>query len=151
MARLVDQLTEAKIRGLTTIGLHPDGHGLYLQIRALVADGIDPIEDAKAKAAVPVAPKANSSLAFEEAAEAYMADRLKRLRSETHRHQWRQPLEDYAYPIIGNMPVAEIETSAVLTVLTPIWESKCETASRLRGRIERILARCTVEGVTHCI
>jgi len=190
MARLVDQLTEAKIRG-PTIGLHPDSHGLYLQIRpgarswiyrftlegrtrdmglgaladvslvkvrakaaaarALVADGIDPIEDAKAKAAVPVAPKANSSLAFEEAAEAYMADRLKRLRSETHRHQWRQPLEDYAYPIIGNMPVAEIETSAVLTVLTPIWESKCETASRLRGRIERILARCTVEGVTHCI
>jgi hypothetical protein len=75
-----------------------------------------------------------------------MADRLKRLRSEIHRHQWRQTLQDYAYPIIGKMPVNEIETNDVLAVLKPIWESKCETAARLRGRIERILARATVEG-----
>src|SRR3974377_535299 len=45
------------------------------------------------------------------------------------------------------MPVNEIETNDVLAVLKPIWESKCETASRLRGRIERILARATVEGL----
>jgi len=76
-----------------------------------------------------------------------MADRLKRLRSEVHRHQWRQTLLDYAYPIIGKMPVNEIETNDVLAVLKPIWESKCETAARLRGRIERILARATVEGL----
>jgi hypothetical protein len=44
------------------------------------------------------------------------------------------------------MPVNEIETNDVLAVLKPIWESKCETAARLRGRIERILARATVEG-----
>jgi len=73
-----------------------------------------------------------------------MADRLKRVRS---RGQWRQTLVDYAYPIIGQMPVNEIETNDVLAVLKPIWESKCETASRLRGRIERILARATVEGL----
>ena len=76
-----------------------------------------------------------------------MADRLKRLRSEVHRHQWRQTLQDYAYPIIGNMPVNEIETNDVLAVLKPIWETKCETAARLRGRMERILARATVEGL----
>jgi integrase len=75
-----------------------------------------------------------------------MADRLKRLRSEIHRHQWRQTLVDYAYPIIGQMPVNEIETNDVLAVLKPIWETKCETAARLRGRIERILARASVEG-----
>ena len=44
------------------------------------------------------------------------------------------------------MPVNEIETNDVLAVLKPIWESKYETAARLRGRIERILARATVEG-----
>ena len=75
-----------------------------------------------------------------------MADRLKRLRSEVHRHQWRQTLVDYAYPVIGKKAVNEIETNDVLAVLKPIWESKCETAARLRGRIERILARATVEG-----
>jgi integrase len=187
MARLVQRLTEAKIRTLTNIGLHHDGAGLYLQIRpggarswiyryrmngrtrdqglgaltdvslvkardkagaarALVNDGIDPIEHTRAQAVISAAPKRNSSPTFEEMAEAYMADRLKRLRSEHHRHDWRQSLQDYAYPIIGKMPVNEIETNDVLAVLKPIWESKCETASRLRGRIERILARATVEG-----
>src|SRR6516225_7082297 len=187
MARLIQQLTEAKIRTLTRIGLHPDGAGLYLQIRpggarswiyrfrlngrtrdmglgaladvslvkardkasaarALVNDGIDPIEHTRTQAVIPAAPKHLSSPTFEEVAEAYMADRLKRLRSDIHRRQWRQTLLDYAYPIIGQMPVNEIETKDVLAVLKPIWESKCETAQRLRGRIERILARATVEG-----
>jgi integrase len=187
MARLIQQLTEAKIRALTKIGLHHDGAGLYLQIRpggarswiyrfrlngrtrdmgvgaladvglvkarekagaarALVDDGIDPIEYTRAQAIIPAAPKRHSSPTFEEVAENYMADRLKRLRSEIHRHQWRQTLQDYAYPIIGKMPVNEIETNDVLAVLKPIWERKCETAARLRGRIERILARATVEG-----
>ena len=187
MARLIQQLTEAKIRTLTKIGLHHDGAGLYLQIRpgdarswiyrfrlngrtrdmglgaladvsivkarekasaarALVDDGIDPIEHTRAQAIIPAAPKRRLSPAFEEVAESYMADRLKRLRSEVHRRQWRQTLQDYAYPIIGKMPVNEIETNDVLAVLKPIWESKCETAARLRGRIERILARATVEG-----
>jgi len=75
-----------------------------------------------------------------------MADRLKRLRSEIHRHQWRQTLQDYAYPVLGGMPVDTIGTNDVLAVLRPLWESRCETASRLRGRIERILARATVVG-----
>jgi hypothetical protein len=187
MARLVQRLTEAKTRTLTKIGLHPDGAGLYLQIRpggarswiyrfrlnrhtrdmgigaltdvslvrarekaaaarALVSAGIDPIEHTRAQAAIPAAPKRHSSPTFEEVAEAYMADRLKRLRSESHRHQWRQTLVDYAYPVIGQMSVDEIGTNDVLAVLKPIWESRCETASRLRGRIERILARAAVEG-----
>jgi len=188
MARLIQQLTEAKIRTLTDIKLHPDGAGLYLQIkpggarswiyrftlngrtrdmglgaladvslvkardkasaaRTLVNDGIDPIEHTRAQAIIPAAPKRNASPTFEEVAESYMADRLKRLRNERHRDQWRQTLVGYAYPIIGKMPVNEIETNDVLAVLKPIWESKCETAARLRGRIERILARATVEGL----
>src|SRR5215471_13517635 len=148
MARLIQQLTEAKIRTLTDIKLHPDGAGLYLQIksggarswvyrfrlngrthdmglgalvdvslvkarekasaaRALVDDGIDPIEHTRTQAIIPAAPKPKrpSSPTFEEVAESYMADRLKRLRSEVHRHQWRQTLVDYAYPVIGKMPV----------------------------------------------
>jgi hypothetical protein len=52
-----------------------------------------------------------------------------------------------AYPVIGAIPVDAIETNDVLAVLRPHWESKCETMARLRGRIERILARATVEGL----
>jgi integrase len=188
MARLIQQLTETKIRALTEVGMYHDGAGLYLQIRphgaqswiyrfrlnggtrdmglgaladvglvrarekaaaarTLVAQGIDPIEHTRAQAIIPAAPKRHSSPTFEEVAETYMTDRLKRLRSEIHRRKWRQSLLDYAYPIIGKMPVSEIETNDVLAVLKPIWESKCETAARLRGRIERILARATVEGL----
>jgi integrase len=113
----------------------------------LVDDGIDPIEHNRAQAVIPAAPKRLSSPTFEELAEAYMVDRLKRLRSGVHRDQWQQTLRTYAYPVIGNMPVNEIETNDVLAVLKPIWDSKCETAARLRGRIERILARATVEGL----
>jgi integrase len=186
MARLIHQLTEAKIRTLNQAGFHHDGAGLYLQVRPggarswiyrfrldgrtrdmglgscvdvslvkarekasvarqLVADGIDPIDHTRAQAVIPVAAKRSLAPTFEEAAEAYMAEKLKRLRSDVHRHQWRQTLEEFAYPIIGKMPVNAIETSHVLKVLRPIWELKCETASRLRGRIERILARATVE------
>jgi integrase len=113
----------------------------------LVDDGIDPIEHTRAQAVVPAAPKRRSSPTFEEMAESYMADRLKHLRSEIHRHQWRQTLQDYAYPITGKMPVNEIGTNDVLAVLRPLWDSgRCETGARLRGRIERILARATVEG-----
>lgn len=187
MARLVEQLTEAKIRNLVAPGLHADGRGLYLQVRpggarswiyrftlsgrtrdmglgalavvslakargkaaaarALRDDGIDPIVQANAQGTTLTMSKGPTTLTFEEAAEAYMADRLKRLRSDVHRHQWRQTLELYAYPIIGSIPVDEIGTADVLAVLKPIWETKCETAARLRGRIERILARATVEG-----
>jgi len=53
-----------------------------------------------------------------------MTDRLKRLRSGVHRDQWQQTLRSYAYPIIGLMPVDEIETNDVLAVLRPHWESK---------------------------
>ena len=131
MARLIQQLTEAKIRTLTKIGLHHDGAGLYLQIRlggarswiyrfrlngrtrdmglgalgdvslvkarekasaarALVDDGIDPIEHTRAQATIPAAPKRHLSPTSREVAESYMADRLKRLRSEVHRRQWRE-------------------------------------------------------------
>ena len=83
---------------------------------------------------------------FREAAEEYMDEKLKPLRSDKHRAQWRFTLASYAYPIIGDMDVAAIETPHILQVLRPIWQTKCETAMRLRGRIERVLARAAVEG-----
>jgi integrase len=119
------------------------------QARALLVQDIDPIQQAKAeRQTLPITRDRYlpPGRAFREAAESYMAEKLKRLRNAVHRAQWRFTLETYAYPVIGNMDVAAISTPDILRVLRPIWETKCETAMRLRGRIERILAREAVEG-----
>ena len=56
------------------------------------------------------------------------------------RPQWRNTLATYAYPVLGTVPVADVSTDLVLKVLEPIWATKTETASRLRGRIEAVLS-----------
>ena len=68
-------------------------------------------------------------------------------RNPKHRQQWRNTLATYAYPIIGHMPVRDVGTVEVLLVLKPIWIRTPETASRLRGRIERILAYARALGL----
>ena len=55
--------------------------------------------------------------------------------------QWAATLETYAYPVIGKLPVQMIETAHVMKILEPIWKTKTETASRVRGRIEKVLDR----------
>jgi integrase len=64
-----------------------------------------------------------------------------------HASQWENTLATYAYPKIGDRDVATIDTAAVLEVLTPIWTTKPETASRLRGRIETVLNAAKVRGL----
>src|SRR5437763_17163393 len=53
--------------------------------------------------------------------------------------QWRASFTTYVYPIMGNIPVASVDKALVLKVLKPIWTTKTETASRIRGRIENVL------------
>ena len=70
---------------------------------------------------------------------------LKRLEwtNKKHQSQWINTLRDYAFPVIGNLPVDEIDTEHILEILEPIWSSKTETASRLRARIEWVLSSAT--------
>jgi integrase len=67
-------------------------------------------------------------------------------RNDKHRAQWRTSLTTYAGPI-WNMRIAEIETDDVLACLKPIWQTKAETASRVRGRIERVLDAAAARGL----
>ena len=67
-------------------------------------------------------------------------------RNEKHRAQWRMTLTVYAGPLRAK-PVNKIETTDVLAVLRPIWQGKPETASRLRGRIERVLNAAKAKGL----
>lgn len=64
---------------------------------------------------------------------------------EKHGQQWRQTLEIYAAPLY-NLPINQVDTAAVLSVLQPLWSSIPETASRLRGRIEMVLDAARVAG-----
>jgi integrase len=79
-------------------------------------------------------------------ADDYIAAHEASWRNAKHKYQWRQSLSAYAYPAIGGMDVAAIGMQDVLRALQPIWATKTETASRVRGRIEIILAYATVSG-----
>src|SRR5262249_36572096 len=59
---------------------------------------------------------------------------------------WRNTLRDYAYPVIGRLPIASVDTGLIVRVLSPIWKTKTETAARVRMRIERILDWAGVNG-----
>jgi integrase len=106
----------------------------------LAVDGVDPIEERKTRKAEQAAEKAKA-LTFKECAEGYIAAHESGWKSAKHADQWTATLETYAYPIIGSLPVQMIETTHVMKILEPIWKTKTETASRVRGRIEKVLDR----------
>lgn len=67
-------------------------------------------------------------------------ERVRLWRNAKHAAQWRRTIEMYALPVLGRMPVAEITRHDVLRALAPIWQAKPETASRVRARIEAVMA-----------
>jgi len=112
--------------------------------RRLIANGIDPLEQKREEKAARESAKARTTT-FAAACDAYITSNEAAWRNPKHRYQWRQTL-DHACETLGSMEVGAIETSHVLSVLAPIWTEKPETASRLRGRIERVLSYATVQG-----
>jgi integrase len=112
--------------------------------RAKIKEGVDPIQDAKKKRSALAAARA-SAITFEEAANKYIAAKESGWKSQKHAAQWRATLERYAFRDIGQIIVADIQTSHVARVLQPIWAVKTETASRVRGRIEAVLDWATVQ------
>ena len=108
------------------------------ECRVMVRDGIDPIARSNAlkKAGRVAEAKART---FKECAAAYIEAHRASWKNAKHADQWGNTLAQYAYPVFGDLPVAAIDTGLVLKVLEPIWKTKTETASRVRGRIENIL------------
>ncbi|MGB3317131.1 MAG: tyrosine-type recombinase/integrase [Albidovulum sp.] len=108
---------------------------LALENRALARTGGDPLAAKRLAERIPT---------FAQAVDKYLETKLAEFRSTKHAKQWRATLDTYAGPLIGQMRVSDIEMRDVLRVLKPIWETKTETASRLRGRIEAVLSWATV-------
>lgn len=111
--------------------------------KAVVVDKADPLaerRDAKAMRAA----KANSP-AFGECAAAYLKAHESGWKNPKHRDQWRMTLTRYC-EAIRDTPVDKVDAKAVLRVLEPLWTTVPETASRLRARIEAVLASAQVRG-----
>lgn len=111
--------------------------------REKIAAGIDPVE-AKREAKNALMLAQAGAKTFEQCAADFLAAKEGGWRNSKHRAQWASTLETYAYPVLSKLQVRDIEVSHVLKVLEPIWATKTETASRLRGRIESILNFATV-------
>jgi Arm DNA-binding domain len=104
--------------------------------RRKVVQGINPIEDRKRDNGIPT---------FGEMADSVREALSAGFRNEKHKAQWKSTLDTYAAPLRAK-PVDTIATDDVLAVLKPIWTVKAETASRLRGRIEKVLDAAKARG-----
>ncbi len=109
--------------------------------RDTVLRGADPIDERKAAAAGPA-----RVWTFGDLADDFVAALSPQWRNEKHRAQWRMTLTKYAAPLRA-LPVESVQTADVLAVLQPVWQLKPETASRLRGRIERVLDAAKARGL----
>jgi len=169
MARTPNKLTVTQIRSITKPGRHSDGGGLYLKVRKsgsrawvfiskrngrekeLGLGAADTISLADVRElAADLRKKSNEGAplesqqkpitvpTFKDCMEQFLATKEQGWKSEKHRAQWRMTLGKYAKPL-HKMLLTEITTPDVLKILEPIWLTKHETASRLRGRIEAVL------------
>lgn len=136
--------------GKNTIGLGPlrdvslaDARDLAAKQRQLVRQGIDPRGE-RDKAQLAAAAAANV-MTFEKAAAHYIEMHKQGWKSSKHAQQWENTLTTYAKEI-GKLPCAAITTEQVVDVLRPIWTTKHETATRVRGRIESVMDWAIVSG-----
>jgi len=115
---------------------------LAAEARKKVHAGTDPIAENRATRGT----VASTVMTFDEAARKYIESHRNGWRNAKHAAQWEATLRTYASPVIGALDVADVELRHVLGILEPIWQTKTETASRVRSRIENILDWATVRG-----
>ena len=116
------------------------------EARYKISQGISPLAERKsieeALKQVEVAP-----IRFDQ----FALDTIEKKRIEwsniKHANQWEATLREYAFPVIGHLNLDQIELKHILEILNPIWQTKTETANRLRGRLEWILASATTLGL----
>jgi integrase len=145
---------KAREMGLGPLALYglADARAKALDARRLRHEGIDPIEHRRAERAARALSEAKG-ITFKECAESYIKAHRAGWRNAKHAGQWEATLATYAFPHIGALSVQATDTALVMRVIeqpngqgATLWTAKPETASRLRGRIERILDWAKVRG-----
>ncbi len=109
--------------------------------RQLLSDGVDPVEHKRAEkaAAALVAAKRREAVTFAQAVTRYLEKKSPEWRSAKSVQMFRSRMTRFAFPVIGRLPVEEVDKRLVMRVLEPLWRSKPESASRLRHGIEAVL------------
>jgi integrase len=129
---------------LHTVGL-ADAREKARDCRRLRLEGKDPIEERKlGRAAARL--DAAKAITFRECAEGYIAAHKAAWRNAKHAYQWPATLATYVYPHFGALSVQTVDVALVMKALEPIWTTKPETASRVRGRIESVIDWATARG-----
>ena len=111
------------------------------QARRKIDEGVDPIEARKAAKTV-----LRETPSFSECARRTIEAKRPEWKSAKHAEQWKNTLDTYARPVVGNMPVDQVELRHIVEILSPIWVEKTETATRLRARLEAVLAWAGASG-----
>ena len=122
---------------LNTVGL-AEVRGMAAECRRQRLQGIDPIEARKSGRAQGQLDAARS-ITFDDCRDKFIASHRAAWANDKHLKQWESTLKTYVTPVFGVLPVQNVDVALVLKALEPIWTTKPETASRVRGRIERIL------------
>jgi integrase len=117
-------------------------------LRVQLVDGLDPqgVREQKRAERLAQAAERARKMTFRECAVRCIAGHEAGWRNAEHHRQWVSSLQQYVFPLIGDLPVDEIDTPHLVKILEAIWKDKPETASRVRGRIERVLGWATVRG-----
>lgn len=111
-----------------------------------IRQGIDPLAEKKA-ARLQLIKEQNRFVTFEQLADDAFKVKQQEFRNPKHASQWITTLKTYAFPIIGKLPVDEIEAADVLKVLEPIWSTKTETATRVRQRMASVFDHAQASGL----
>jgi integrase len=132
-------LGSARIRKLA------DARALSGELRLKVLNGIDPKDERDKARAVAITARAHQ-ITFDEAITQCIAAKSSEWKNIKHGQQWQNTLTTYASPLLGKLPVDLITTDLVFKALQPIWQTKTETATRVRQRIETVLDWCKARG-----
>jgi integrase len=126
---------EIGLGGLRYVSL-ADARDKAIKIRKAAREGGNPLAERQAERRA--VKRENELPNFEAAARLVHAEHSKTFRNPRHAAQWITTLETYAFPTIGSKRVDEIESDDILAILTPIWTSVPETASRVRQRLRTV-------------
>jgi integrase len=140
MFRWRGKLKEMGLGGVSSVSLS-EAREKAGEARRVLASGRNPIE---ARRAGETAREAGTT--FGAFADALVVSLSEGFRNAKHAAQWKMTLTKYAAPL-RDKPLNDIGTDDVLAVLAPLWQTKHETASRLRARLERVLDAAKAKGL----
>lgn len=119
-----------------------DARKIAAEARVQIDNGLNPIRLRREKSK-----KAEPVMDFKTFATDFISAKQPEWKNQKHAKQWLSTMEEYVFPSIGKKQLNQIGTEDILGILKPIWTTKTETASRVRGRVERVLAAATTRGL----